>query len=59
MHCNSCEMLAINGRACHEVGCPDAWRTEIRNCKWCGQDFVPDDSYQICCEDSCSEAYTT
>src|SRR5947208_3030165 len=24
MHCDSCEMLSINGVACHETGCPNS-----------------------------------
>ena len=29
VHCDSCEMLSINGIACHETGCPNARKT------WC------------------------
>ena len=39
MHCGQCEMLAINGVACHETGCPEAWRGQIRQCKECGLAF--------------------
>jgi len=58
MKCTSCEMLAINGTACHETGCPDAWR-DTQQCEWCGQNFLPENRYQTCCEDSCFEAYST
>lgn len=56
MKCSSCEMVSIQGMACHEHGCPDAWRDEIRKCKWCGQKFTPEERNQRFCEDSCREA---
>ena len=55
--CHSCEALTINGIYCHEFGCPDAWRDYKRECKWCGQEFVPETEYQDCCDQSCAEAY--
>ena len=55
--CNSCEALTINGVYCHEIGCPDAWQDEIRECLECGQDFKPETRYQTCCDDSCYAAY--
>ena len=49
--CNSCEVLNINGINCHEIGCPDSWKDYTRECKWCGYDFIPEESYQQFCED--------
>lgn len=55
--CHSCEMLRINGVVTHETGCPDAWKDEIRECKFCGSEFFPENSYQLCCDHSCTVAY--
>lgn len=57
MSCPSCEALMINGVYCHEQGCPDAWKDETRECKWCGGEFKPEHRHQDCCDDSCAEAY--
>ena len=57
LRCDSCETLGINGLACHETGCPDRWRGEVRECKWCGQDFIPDAVWQIACDEDCDRAY--
>jgi hypothetical protein len=57
MSCNSCQMIAINGIACHETGCPDAWRTIVAECKWCGQGFYPETKWQECCCHTCFTAY--
>ena len=53
-HCDQCEMLAINGIACHETGCPNMgsrgdvdaqeWRKQ-RKCFYCG--------FTVDAEDSC------
>jgi len=51
--CESCNVLNINGQNCHEIGCPDAYRDYNRECVWCGQEFLPDDPYQIYCSDDC------
>jgi len=55
--CDQCQMLSINGVPCHEHGCPSAWKTEERECKWCGSSFKPEHSRQVFCEDSCAESY--
>jgi hypothetical protein len=55
--CKSCESLVINGVLCHETGCPDSWMNEIRECKWCGGEFKPEDRHQEFCCDDCLEAY--
>ena len=59
VHCNSCEVLVINGIKCHEHGCPEAWRDEIRECKWCGTEFHPEDREQVFCSESCAEDYNS
>jgi hypothetical protein len=55
--CDSCEMLSINGVACHEIGCPnmgarwDAERAEwVRQykCFTCG---CMADVGEVCCSD--------
>ena len=55
--CDQCEALMINGIYCHEHGCPDAWKDEIRECKWCGTEFEPEEQHQEFCEESCAESY--
>ena len=57
MSCKACEIMCINGVRCHEHGCPESWKDEVRLCKWCGQKFKPEFDYQECCEKSCAEAY--
>ena len=55
--CDACEMLTINGLACHETGCPDAWRDHDRECDWCGQRFQPEAKGTRVCSDDCAESY--
>jgi hypothetical protein len=55
--CQSCQAVRINGRLCHEQGCPDAWKDYKVECKWCGKKFIPKDKYQICCSKSCFQSY--
>jgi hypothetical protein len=57
MLCGSCDTLVINGLLCHERGCPDKWKTEKRECRWCGQTFEPEMRYQETCSHSCNMAY--
>ena len=56
MHCDQCEMLSINGVACHETGCPNSrdprydaenetW-IKTRECFECGCTVDADDP---CC----------
>lgn len=56
MQCQSCQLVRINGVVCHETGCPDAWRDDLRECKWCGQDFAPEHGRQTCCDAICAAA---
>jgi len=55
--CDQCEALMINGVYCHEHGCPDAWKTQKRECDWCGTEFIPEDKDQIYCSPSCIACY--
>ena len=54
--CKSCEALVVNGVLCHESGCPDSWRGTVRECQWCGSEFVPENKRQdFCCVDCAVE----
>lgn len=57
MHCDSCELLRVNGVVCHETGCPQSHIGTLRECKWCGQEFGPEDRHQRFCCDSCAASY--
>lgn len=57
MLCESCEALVINGVLCHERGCPDAWRDEVRECKNCDCTFTPEHKGQEFCGDECYQQY--
>ena len=55
--CDSCDVVVINNIICHEIGCPDAWKDETRECKWCGCSFKPEERNQEFCDTECAEAY--
>lgn len=55
--CDSCDPSTINGRLCHERGCPDAWRDAERECPNCGCMFHPAEEQQQFCDDSCYASY--
>ena len=55
--CKSCEALMINGVYCHEIGCPDSWKDYARNCRWCGEEFIPEDVNQVLCSEDCGISY--
>lgn len=57
MNCQSCDAIYINGVLCHESGCPDAWRDEVRECVECGCEFTPEDKDQSCCSDDCYHVF--
>jgi hypothetical protein len=55
MICRSCDAVYVNGVLCHEQGCPDSWRTELRECRWCGTEFKPLNKDQEYCDSSCAD----
>jgi hypothetical protein len=63
VYCDSCEALAVNNVATHELGCPRSWINPATNlpydkdCAWCGQDFTPESKNQECCDDDCAESF--
>lgn len=63
LSCDQCSLAIIQGTPCHEAGCPNSWidpKTDegyTRECPWCGCGFVPKDSNQTFCEDSCAESF--
>ena len=57
--CQACEVLVINGVICHELGCPDTYKDSVRECKWCGTEFTPEERYQAYCSDDCAESYNS
>ena len=34
--CDQCEMISVNGQACHEIGCPN---TPVGVCEACQEDI--------------------
>jgi hypothetical protein len=58
-NCQQCEVMYINGIRCHERGCPLAWADQAKLCKWCGQEFRPEERYQVFCDESCAESYNS
>lgn len=55
--CQSCDPMVINGIVVHEKGCPDRYMDEIRICKWCGQEYAPNDLIDDFCSTECGEDY--
>ncbi len=62
MGCNECNVISINGVACHENGCPKSWIDPVtetpykKECKVCGVEFEPEDRWVDACE-GCNEDY--
>ncbi len=56
-HCDSCEIVVINNVVTHEIGCPKAWKDEIRKCRLCGDEFKPENKRQLRCEDCENDFY--
>ena len=55
LSCNQCQMLSINGVACHETGCPNSRKryidgewVSVRSCFECGCEVLGDAE---CCAD--------
>ena len=61
--CDQCQVVTIQGVACHETGCPKSWRDPVtgkgypRECDWCGCEFVPDGRTCTLCSVDCYDAY--
>jgi hypothetical protein len=55
--CDQCEILVINNVICHERGCINAFKDELRECKECGNEFSPDNDNQNFCSDYCHDIY--
>jgi len=55
--CQSCEIVYINGMRCHEIGCPERWHDDPRECLECGREFRPDEPRQRFCCDECADMY--
>ncbi len=53
--CDACNVLSIQGIACHETGCPRSHIDPVTGdpyrvaCFECGYEFVPDNSSQRVC----------
>jgi hypothetical protein len=57
--CDSCDVAVINNIICHETGCPNAWKDETRECKWCGRSFKPAEKNQEYCDSDCAKSYNS
>ncbi len=55
--CHSCQVVRIQGKVCHEFGCPEAFKSETRECAWCGSKFTPKHSRDKFCDESCYRAF--
>ncbi len=53
MLCQGCEAVSINGILSHEHGCPEAWRTQTRECRNCGSEFSPETPHETFCDSAC------
>ena len=67
MNCNQCEMVCINGYACHEAGCPNrAKRWSVTQRDWVREYFCPEcgcgydtlEERQQCCAGNDDETST-
>jgi len=52
-----CEILYINGIKTHEFNCSEKWKDETRECKWCGNEFIPAEKEQDFCSIDCKHNY--
>jgi hypothetical protein len=51
--CDGCSPTMIQGVACHENGCPDAWRDSQVECEECGCGFHPQSRHERFCSTEC------
>ena len=52
--CDGCSPAMVNGKLCHEHGCPDSWRDYSVPCRECGCNFLRSERHQRVCPD-CSQ----
>lgn len=61
--CDQCQVLSIQGVACHETGCPNSWIDPVtgkafqQECYACGSMFLPGTKGQRYCSTDCQESY--
>lgn len=53
--CNSCESVVINGKLCHEHGCPE--QEYEKECSWCGCEFKTKHKNEFVCSEDCHKNY--
>lgn len=57
VHCDQCQMLAINGVACHERGCPNMGaRWDRQDERWIKQRKCFDCGFTVDADDPCCSA---
>lgn len=49
--CDGCNPSMVNGKVCHEHGCPDAWRDYAKECFECGCKMFAQGRGRVICED--------
>jgi hypothetical protein len=63
--CDQCEVVSVNGVACHEHGCPNrhldptTGRPYPATCEWCSSKFDPEERGQDFCDEECAQNYNT
>ena len=61
--CDQCQVIAIQGIATHETGCPNSHLHPLTGepylveCKWCGNEFTPSERGQTFCDEDCARSY--
>jgi len=56
MSCSQCQLMRIQGIVCHEIGCPLAYKDQLYECEICGNDFPPENRWDVVCEDCVRDA---
>ena len=61
INCDQCDMMSINGVACHETGCPNGRKTWVEARGWvlyldCFECGCPVEDGEVCgCQEECME----
>lgn len=55
--CDGCAPAMIQGRLCHEAGCPNAWRDREVECRLCGDRFYAEGSRQDTCFECLNDGF--